>query len=181
MPFIRTPRPPLSLPVCGCLSRSRRHRRRTAPSSHAPIHVSRRRHLVVDIHGQLRRRPIVVLLDVNVPVRLVLDHMRRSPCDVIESPCFQPVRFGVVYRPGRVERLRVRRHEPKVGLSWGEGGREPTSRDYWAPSARTVNSSRERYFPLATLTVIVPKSIGVLIASAYPGTCAGSTGRMKNA
>lgn len=45
----------------------------------------------------------------------------------------------------------------------------------------TVNSSNERYFPLATFVDIVPRSIGYLITSAYPGTRAGSTGLRKNA
>ena len=45
---------------------------------------------------------------------------------------------------------------------------------------RTANSSRERYFPFATFVVIVPKSMGRLMASAYPATFEGSTGSRKN-
>lgn len=45
----------------------------------------------------------------------------------------------------------------------------------------TANSSKDLYFDLATFSVIVPKSIGCVITSVYPGTLSVSTGSRKKA
>ena len=46
---------------------------------------------------------------------------------------------------------------------------------------RTAKSSKERYFPLLTLCDMVPRSIGRLTTSEYPGTFSDLTGCKKKA
>ena len=47
--------------------------------------------------------------------------------------------------------------------------------------ALTANSSSDRYLFLIAFIVIVPRSIGCLTASVYPGTSRTLTGSKKNA
>jgi len=60
--------------------------------------------IVVLINIQSR---VLILLYIDVPIRLVLDNMRRSFGDVLKSPDFEAVGFRVINGSGKIERFSV--------------------------------------------------------------------------
>lgn len=45
---------------------------------------------------------VFILLDIDIPIRLVFNNVRRCLDDVFESPRFETVGFGVINRSGRI-------------------------------------------------------------------------------
>ena len=132
-------------------------------------------------------RSLFVALYVDAPVALKLDDARCRPVDMLDCVRLDTFSFSVVYTAGWVECLCIRRDQTDVVLSTrvheikvqaGELGR---LRVVKPEVKRTANSSRVLYRPFSTFFVIVPKSMGCLMTSVYPGTCDTSTGARKNA